>query len=130
MHSLEQRLRSQHESLNALFEDIADRAHRGDSVTLDGGWSELEATLVKHMDFEERLLLGRVDDAECARIRAEHDTIRRTLTELGISIELHTLREDTVREFLVLLRAHAAREALSLYPHVDAPSPINTIAAG
>lgn len=123
MNSQGQRLRSEHQSLDALFEDIANRARCGETAVLDAGWSALETALTDHMAFEEERLLpqlARLDAAEAERIRSEHAQIRSTLSELGIAIELHTLREETVREFLTLLRAHAAREDRTLYACADA----------
>ena len=47
---------------------------------------------------------------------AERGVFRHALAETGIAIELHTLREETITEFLALLREHAAREEKLRYP--------------
>ena len=114
-----ERLTQEHQALDALYEEVANRVHCGDTAALDASWSSLEVRLLTHMDFEEEHLLPGfevVAPDEVARIRAEHRAIRRALAEAGIAIELHTLREATVEEFLALLRAHAAREERLLYP--------------
>lgn len=122
MTPLGQRLHTEHQALDAHFEDIANRVHVGDTALLDAGWEHLEAALLAHMDFEERHLLPRFardDAAEAAQIRAEHDEIRRRLTELGVAIQLHTLREEAALEFLAALRGHAAREDSLFYAWAD-----------
>lgn len=122
MTHLGQRLRNDHLALDALCDDIANRAACGDWAVLDAGWTRLEATLLEHFSFEERFLFPRfavTHPDEDAALRAEHDALRRQLAELGIAIEIHALREDTVREFLAAVRAHAAREDALFYAWVD-----------
>ena len=121
MTSLDERLREDHHTLDALCEDIVNRVQSGDTAILDAGWSDLDAMLVEHMDFEERSLLPRfdaMDPEESARLRDEHADIRRRHAQLGVDIEIHAIREDTVREFLAALRAHAAREDRLFHPWV------------
>lgn len=76
-------------------------------------WSEFDARLRAHMLLEERSLLpafSREHPREAARILAEHAQIEKTLTELGIDVDLHLARTDLVDEFVALLRAHSAYE--------------------
>jgi hypothetical protein len=70
------------------------------------------------MEAEERLLLPLLeasDPAAVARIRLEHARIRDSLTELGVAVELHTVRESHIRELIELLTAHAKHEDAALY---------------
>lgn len=123
MTKLGTRLREEHRALDAQFDEVAELVRAGDTATMDAGWTRLESSLIEHMDFEEKRLLPRferVDPAAAARVREEHAAIRARLTELGIAIELHTIREAAVRAFLDELRAHATREDEALYPWADA----------
>lgn len=113
------RLIQEHQALDTLFEEVANRVHCGDTVALDESWTALEARLLAHFDYEESHLLPRfeaLDPAEALRIKEEHRLVRRALQETGLAIELHTVREEDIEEFLTLLRAHAAREEKLLYP--------------
>jgi hypothetical protein len=70
------------------------------------------------MDLEERELLPdfqRLDPTETAWILQDHRRIRTLLTEMGIAIHLHLLREASVEEFVSSLRNHASREERSFY---------------
>jgi hypothetical protein len=70
------------------------------------------------MSAEEQFLLPLLeasDPAEVARIRAEHLRIRDSLTELGLAVELHTVREPRITELVRLLEAHAEHENTALY---------------
>ena len=132
MTRLGDRLRTEHRALDAHFRDIADHVRAGDPIALDAAWTQLEGALVAHMAFEERHLLPlfeRHDADEAAQLRGEHAQIRRRLDELGVAIELHTLREATAEEFLATLRAHAAREDALFYAWADRLPPQNTPAA-
>ncbi len=53
------------------------------------------------------------------QVLRDHEAIRAALDELGLQVELHTLRKETVDAFLALLRAHAAREDATLYRAAD-----------
>jgi hypothetical protein len=65
----------------------------------------------------------RLHPGETAVIRAEHDGIRQSLLEMGVNLDLHLLRADTVDAFLTKLRDHARREEGAMYPwaasHID-----------
>jgi len=55
MTTLGARLTQEHQGLDALYEEIANRVHCGDTVALDASWSSLEAGLLAHLDFEEEV---------------------------------------------------------------------------
>jgi hemerythrin superfamily protein len=119
MTMLGERLTHEHKALDTLYEEIANRVHCGDTAALDESWSALEERLLAHFAYEEAHLLPRFESvapAEALRLREEHKEVRRALAETGIAIELHTVREEHIAEFLTLLRAHAAREEKLLYP--------------
>jgi hypothetical protein len=81
-------------------------------------WAAFESKMVRHMEAEEHFLLPLLeasDAAEVARIRAEHAQIRDAISQLGVAVELHTVREANVRELIELVYAHGRHEDAALY---------------
>jgi hemerythrin superfamily protein len=108
-----------HLRLERLFDTLVTQAAEGDPVRVREQWGQFEHDLLQHMQEEETAMLpafARYHPEEAARFRKEHDDIRRRLLELGIDLDLHQLRESTVREFVDQLRDHARREEALLYP--------------
>jgi hemerythrin superfamily protein len=115
-------LLADHRRLDALFEKLLEQVHLGDTALADATWTELERGLLGHLEAEEQWILPGLDSsapAVTAAIRADHEAIRRDLAELGIELEIHTLREETAARFIAFLRAHAAGEEEVLYRIVD-----------
>lgn len=116
-------LEHDHDRLESLYEKLiaAFRADAGDEVIRL--WSQFEVRLLRHMDVEEELILPALADEDPAEVEvllAEHAEIRRTLTELGIAVDLHSTRSEVVEQFLALLRRHAAREDALAYRWAEA----------
>lgn len=107
-----------HARLDHLFGELRaafDADAREDAARL---WAELDRGLTAHLDFEERHVLPAfraVDPSEVEGLLREHDLIRHRLTELGIGVDLHSVRAEIVADFVALLRAHAHREDELLY---------------
>jgi hemerythrin superfamily protein len=81
-------------------------------------WRDLEAQLLAHMEAEERYVLpafAKADPGEALALLREHGKLREQLLELGVAVELHTLRQHMLDDFVALLRAHATREESLLY---------------
>jgi hypothetical protein len=81
-------------------------------------WRALEAQLLAHMEAEERYVLpafAKADREEALGLLREHGRLREQLLELGVAVELHSLRLHMLDDFIALLRAHAAREERLLY---------------
>jgi len=88
-------------------------------------WTGFETSLRDHMDTEERTVFPVVAPAhrpEVEALRAEHRVIRDALAELGLAVELHTLRKAAVDKLIVFLNQHATRENLSLYEWLERAS--------
>lgn len=107
-----------HDDLRRLAATVLDgiiaasRAEVGETVTM------LQARVLAHLANEEEQLLpayAQHAPEDCAAILLEHAAIRKTLTELDVSTDLHLLRADAVKELLAKLAAHAAREDAGLY---------------
>jgi hemerythrin-like domain-containing protein len=96
----------------------------GDSQVLEAddlraAWSTFEKDLLRHLEYEEAAILpafARGHASEAKAIRDEHARIRAALLDLGVSLDLHALRCEAVRDFVGQLRAHARREDALLYP--------------
>jgi len=118
MNSVAAQLTKDHQELHALLLCLAQDAKAPLPGTLEATWTTFEKRLLGHMETEERCLLPLIevsDPAEFKRVRTEHARIRGLLTELGVAIELHTVREANISELIELLEAHAKHENTTLY---------------
>ncbi len=62
---------------------------------------------MRHMEVEERFLLPLIEASERAeveRIRSEHARIRDGVAELGLGIDLHSVREPQIVKALGILQ--------------------------
>jgi hemerythrin-like domain-containing protein len=120
-------LAQEHDQLDQLFEQLLDALRadaREDAMRL---WTEFDAGLCEHMQFEEKVVLPALRTAEpreAAALAEEHDQIRAKLAELGVALDLHEVRAETVADFVEQLRRHARRENALAYQwaehHLDA----------
>lgn len=111
-------LREDHELLETLAESILKQVVEGDRDDCARAITTMQQRLANHLDTEERELIpsyARHDPEDAARILDEHAAIRRTLANLDVENDLHLVRAEALRSFLVALRAHAARESGGLY---------------
>lgn len=125
--SVEVFLREDHDMLTMLAENILKQIAEGDRVDCARAISTLQKRVTEHLDTEERELIpsyAKHDPKDAARILDEHAAIRRTLANLDVETDLHLVRVEALRSFLVALRAHAARENSGLYRFaLSAPDP-------
>jgi len=111
-------LAREHRELDQVFEALLAALQadaREDALQL---WAAFDDGLCRHMALEERELLPllrRVNAPEVEALLKEHDEIRARLTELGVGIDLHAIRTQTVRDFVQQLRRHARREDTLAY---------------
>ena len=130
MNDLKQRLSADHAELAQQLQALARSVAANDpACDLSQCWADFEASLRDHLDTEERVIFPVVASAhraEVEELRSEHQLIRRTLTELGLAVELHTLRKAAVDELIAFLNQHAARESDSLYEWLEQSSPSGT----
>lgn len=107
-----------HEELDRLFEALLAALQadaRGDARRL---WATFEDGLCRHMELEEAQLLPLMherDPREVDALLREHDEIRAMLAELGVGVDLHEIRVQTVSDFIDQLRRHAIREDAIAY---------------
>lgn len=119
MVQLRQRLLDDHVELAKQLRRLADSVDANDSCSdLGQIWAGLESHLLDHLDAEERYLFpmaAREHRAEIEALRAEHQHIRRAVAELGVCVDLHTLRKAAIVDLIEFLQRHAEREDRSLY---------------
>ncbi len=85
-------------------------------------WDEFETGLLAHMETEEEHLIPRlirVNEPDGRALLEEHQLLRRRLTELGLEVDLHTIRLDRALMFIEELRAHSRHEDKWLYRFGD-----------
>jgi hypothetical protein len=85
-------------------------------------WADIEHQLLDHMTAEEHLLFPayqREDPENAQDLRDQHARLRAMAFEIGVAIQLHTIRCDALQQFVAELRAHARNEEASLYRWAD-----------
>ncbi|HMK74007.1 MAG TPA: hemerythrin domain-containing protein [Myxococcaceae bacterium] len=115
-------LEGHHARLERLFVDVVSEAKKDDRKRLREMWSEFERGLRAHIAAEEADLLPgyeRAFPAEAALIRRDHTFFESTLTEFGVNLDLHLLREQAVEDFGRRLHLHAETEDHGLYPWAE-----------
>jgi len=81
-------------------------------------WTLIERRLFDHMTAEEHLVIPAYQhaDPENAQVlREQHAWLREQALEIGIAIQLHTVRLEQLRSFVAALRNHARNEEASMY---------------
>ena len=118
MNQIGQQMANDHQELEALLKRLADDAVAPECGALQCTWGELESRLLTHVAAEEHYLLPLIEashPAEVARTFSEHKQIRHQVSELGLAIELHAVRNPAIEELIRTLQAHARYEEQTLY---------------
>ncbi|HTT72147.1 MAG TPA: hemerythrin domain-containing protein [Anaeromyxobacteraceae bacterium] len=116
--SLSALLGRDHERLRVLFAQLLDEFREGDREELRTTWTAFESGLLAHLAAEERHLFPlfrKVDPEESSALLREHGEFRRTLDELGVGVDLHSVKLDVAQAFVDALTAHGRREDQRLY---------------
>ena len=120
-----ERLREAHAELSHAFDHLVRIAEVGDAHTCDQAWDGFWHAVEDHLAFEERELFpvlaaeGREGNEHVQQLAAEHATIRRDLIDLGVALQLHQDRTESIARFIGDMRAHAAREDEWLHPAAE-----------
>lgn len=118
-------LRADHEGFEERLETLSRTAHEGDWEDVDEIWGPFEKDFRAHMEFEERELFAGFaatgpDPADVVKtLREQHDDMREQLSQLGIEIQLHAIRAETIDAFVKAIRLHSTVESAHFYPWVD-----------
>lgn len=111
-----------HRWLDDILERLVSAVEANDQPEVTKLWAQFEPRLLKHLEAEEAHLvptLHAVSPRDASGILEEHRLIRRRISELGLGVELHTVRLETARAFADELRAHAQIEDGALYRWCD-----------
>lgn len=111
-------LQEDHRKIETLLDRLIAAIPAGDREAYRKVWAKTEAALLTHLDVEEMFVLPELRNAhgaEVDRLRHEHDGIRRELGELGLAVNLHTIRGERIESFCAALREHAEREESLAY---------------
>jgi hemerythrin-like domain-containing protein len=122
MTTLHDTLYGDHARLEGLLQELQDAVEGADQPTLQAAWARFESGLMAHMDMEERHILPAISEAfpnVVAQIRDEHAHIRRLVSDLGVTTEIHWLRKETADALIEALRDHASYEDRTLYMHAE-----------
>ena len=90
-------LREDHDALEALAGKIIQMVEEGDREDVSNAVTAMEASILTHLEGEERELIpryARENPVEAAAIVKEHAAIRKNHTELDVSTDLHLLRAN------------------------------------
>lgn len=115
-------LPEEHQRLNEVFQSLLNCASTGDWRSCDQTWDGFCEALLKHLELEETAFFPRFMEEGVRERRAtqelllDHDEIRRQLHELGLSIQLHTIRAETIATFISAMRQHAKKEDELFHP--------------
>jgi hypothetical protein len=107
-----------HERIEELLRELRNESYGDDPRALCAAWARFDRALQAHLHDEEAYILPAFSDAnpdEARALLAEHAEIRRLTVELGIHVELHAIRAQTIEQLLARLRAHAEREDAVMY---------------
>ncbi|HEU4726392.1 MAG TPA: hemerythrin domain-containing protein [Kofleriaceae bacterium] len=117
-HSVEDVLGAHHREIEAECFEIMSAGFADEPRDLTLRWAKVERELLEHMAAEEQLAFPdyqREDPENAQDLRDEHAVLREHALEIGIAIQLHTIRCEQLQQFVDELRAHAAHEERSLY---------------
>ncbi len=118
MNDIQAHLDQDHRELSQLLARLSQDARDPSGLELQATWSELEHRLLAHLYAEEQYLLPLVEAShpeQAERTRREHEMIRRLVAELGVAVELHSVREPAISELVRTLDEHAEWEDSALY---------------
>lgn len=107
-----------HERLANIFRGLIEAFGAGELGGMREAWSRFETGLTGHLEAEERYMLPlfRLQHrAEAEEIAAEHVSIRRTLADLAVGVDLHVVSLEMAKALVASLGQHAAREEKLLY---------------
>ena len=120
--AIRDRFLADHHRLDALLSKLSAAFEANDPEDVAKLWTDFESGLLAHLEAEEATMIPALLRA-CARdarvIVQEHRHIRSRLAELGVAVDLHTIRLDTARDFIDELFAHAENEDRLLYRWAD-----------
>lgn len=117
-HSLVETLGHDHQQLEELLVKLSEDTDSCDPRLLQETWGKFESCLTRHLRKEEQELLPLFMASHPNEVRStlsEHQRIRELVAELGVGVDLHTVRKEALLALVCELREHAQAEDRSLY---------------
>ena len=118
-----------HRQLEAACETLRACTYTDEPFELVVRFRSFERAVLEHLRAEEDSILPRYEvyaPADAELIRTTHAELRRQLFRIGIEVELHCVRAESLEELVKTLRAHAAHEDRGFYPWAQAHLPPRT----
>lgn len=122
-------LADHHRQIEEACRALRARAYEDCPRVLMEQYRVLERAVLEHLVAEETVILPdytRHDPEAAYAIRDEHAAIRQLLLRIGVEVELHVVRLETLQSLIDTLHAHAAREDVSMYPWAQVHLPLST----
>jgi len=115
---LHELLAADHKEVRRLCDDFLEAVHANNWTTADAVFTNIELLIDRHLVFEETLVFPLFDEhrdlapKECdtSSMIAQHAEIRATLGEVGVSLQLHQVREPAMQNLVQVIDRHAADE--------------------
>lgn len=111
-----------HQRLETTLEQLLAALASDDRPKASQVWTGLESGLVVHIEAEETRLIPAlliVRERDTRVLVQEHRHIRARLTDLGSRLASGSLRQNSLRDFIDEMRAHARTEDRLLYQSAD-----------
>lgn len=110
-------LLAEHLWIRGFLDDAIGAVSDGDDARAKIAWDAFAASLLSHLDGEDRLIARLPPEhARTARLLAhEHRYLRLQVAELGRAVEDRTLRSDRLSDLRDILQAHAHNDERLLY---------------
>ena len=121
-------LADHHRELETACSALLGCAYEGCPRTLIKQYRKFERAVREHLDAEETIILPAFAahaPEEARSLGLEHAAIRKLLLQIGVEVELHLLRLETVKHLIETLHAHAAREDAWMYPWAQLHLPLS-----
>lgn len=121
-------LEEDHRQIDALLDRLVASIRADDREAIASAWARVEKVLLNHLNVEEMFVLPALASTHAKEVDAllrEHADLRKQLGAIGLSIDLHTVRCETIESFCATLREHAAREEALAYLEAERRLPVN-----
>ncbi len=121
-------LAEHHHALERACRALLGYTYQDDPRELILQYRRFERSTLDHLAAEEELILPAYADEAPDDARVIHDDhvqIRQLLFRLGVEVELHVVRAETVERLVTTLQAHAAREDSAMYPWAQVHLPLS-----
>ena len=118
-----------HCKIEAACDSLRACAYTDDPLELIEQYRSFERSVLEHLKAEEDAILPAYAEhapADAELIRATHDDLRQQLFRIGLDVELHSIRAESLDRLVATLRAHAAHEDREMYPWAQLNLPLRT----